>query len=334
VGFDALLKKYFLAVVLCMVAMAAYFQAAGATALLGGAFLPSVEQLSVLPKAPPPPQREAPTPKSAERILSRNIFDSTTGPINPNPQVESPEEAPKLDTSNALGAPPCDGIRAAIITESSDPAWSIAALQGPGDARPTPRRVGDSIGSAQIVYIGFNSYQGTPSVWLVDGPKLCQAALFAQQQGAPPSGAPPANTGGPQPPSTPPPTPPVAGGAPSLPADMASKIQKVSATEFNVDRSVVDRILEKQTDLMRSARIVPEQQDGKVVGVRLFGIRPDTLLGHLGFQNGDRLETLNGFSMSSPDKALEAYARLRTASELKVKITRRGQPVNIDINIK
>jgi general secretion pathway protein C len=129
---------------------------------------------------------------------------------------------------------------------------------------------------------------------------------------------------------------PVAGkrGPRSVPPDIASKIQKVNPTEFNVDRSVVDQIMENQAELMRSARIVPEQENGKVVGVRLFGIRPDTLLGTLGLQNGDRLETINGFNMASPEKALEAYARLRTADHLTVTVNRQGKPVNIDFNIK
>jgi len=70
------------------------------------------------------------------------------------------------------------------------------------------------------------------------------------------------------------------------------------------------------------------------VGIRMFGVRPDTLLGTLGFQNGDRLESINGFNMASPEKALEAYARLRTASALNVKLSRRGQPVAIDYHIK
>jgi general secretion pathway protein C len=85
---------------------------------------------------------------------------------------------------------------------------------------------------------------------------------------------------------------------------------------------------------MKQARIVPEQKDGKVVGIRLFGIRPDTLLGKLGLQNGDRLEAINGFEMASPEKALEAYAKLRTAESLNVKVTRRGQPVSIDFKIQ
>jgi general secretion pathway protein C len=109
---------------------------------------------------------------------------------------------------------------------------------------------------------------------------------------------------------------------------------KVSATEYNIDRGVVDKILENQADLMRQARIVPEQENGKVVGIRLFGVRPDTLLGVLGMENGDRLQTINGFDMASPEKALEAYARLRTADHLTVQVNRRGQNTNLDYNIK
>ena len=73
---------------------------------------------------------------------------------------------------------------------------------------------------------------------------------------------------------------------------------------------------------MRQARIVPEKENGKVVGIRLFGVKPDTLLGTLGMENGDRLEKINGFDMASPEKALEAYARLRTADHLTVSVNR------------
>ncbi len=85
---------------------------------------------------------------------------------------------------------------------------------------------------------------------------------------------------------------------------------------------------------MRTARIFPEQENGKTVGIRMFGIRPDTLLGTLGMENGDRLQTINGFDMASPEKALEAYARLRTADKLTISLNRKGANMNIDYNIK
>ena len=120
----------------------------------------------------------------------------------------------------------------------------------------------------------------------------------------------------------------------SLDPALAAKIHKVSDTEFNIERSVVDEILEKQAELMRSARIVPEKDGDKVVGIRMFGIRKGTLLNVLGFQNSDRLVSINDFDISDPQKALEAYGRLRTVDRLKVNVVRNGAPMTIDFNIQ
>jgi general secretion pathway protein C len=284
------------------------------------------------PSLTPPSSRfaaQAPEPKTGEPIIDRNPFDSVTGPLHPPPDPPPGLAVPAgPDLSDPLSSPPCDGIQVLIVTESTDPLWSVAALQGPGEPHPRMRRVGDDVGGKKVAFIGFNPKESTPAVWLEAPGALCQAMLFRTQ---PAVGAAPTPAAAPTP-EAPPPTP--SKGPPAVPADIASKIQKISDTEFNIDRSVVDKILENQAELMRSARIVPEQKDGKVVGVRLFGIRPDTLLGTLGLQNGDRLETINGFNMASPEKALEAYARLRTASALNVKVNRRGSPVSVDYHIK
>ena len=73
---------------------------------------------------------------------------------------------------------------------------------------------------------------------------------------------------------------------------------------------------------------MPESENGIAIGVKLHGIRSNSLLGKLGLQNGDLLRTVNGFDLSSPDTALEAYSRLRSASQLSVAVTRRGKPLN------
>jgi general secretion pathway protein C len=332
VALDPLLKKYFALVVLGLLGLAAYFQASGATQLFGAALVGSASVPgSAAPKRTAPPATKSGSRRSADAILERNPFDSITGPLSEdvidNPELPTAIAADPAGLADPLGAEPCASVRVSIVTESTDPLWSFAALQGPGDQKPTLRRVGDTIGSNQVTYIGFNPREGSPAVWLMDGPKLCQALLFAEQpKPVPSTGKPGAK-------------PPKRGargkrGAPALPPDMAAKIKKVSPTEFHVDRGVLDKILENQATLMRSARIVPEQKDGKTVGIRLFGIRPETLLGTLGLQNGDRLEAINGFPMASPEKALEAYARLRKADNLNVQITRRGKPMAIDYRIK
>lgn len=330
---DLLIRKYFAVVVLAFLTLAAYFQASGVTELVGAGLLTPAASGSLAPKYSPPPMPIPHSePRSALPLIERNPFDSVTGNLIPKePEVEAAPPGP--DLSDPLSAPACDNVSALIVTESTDPEWSVAALMGSGEPHPRLRRTGDEVAGKKVVFIGYNPRDATPSVWLTGGGQLCQAQLF-RVAGAPVAAATPEPAPEPTPAaSEAPPASPRRGPAP-LPPEIAAKIQKVSDTEFHVDRSVVDKILEDQAELMRSARIVPEQKDGKMVGVRLFGIRPDTLLGHLGLQNGDRLETINGYNMASPEKALEAYARLRTANGLSVKVNRRGSPVGIQYNIK
>ncbi len=332
-GLDSILKRYFLVVILGLLGLAAYFQASGVSQFAGSRLAVDAKAIA----APPPtgqglppgamrPQTAANEKKTADAIIERNPFDSVTGPLN---QIDAgaaeggTADHGTTDYSNPYGAPACrDAVKVLIITASEDPAWSMVALSGgTGDGKSQMRRIGDAYGSKKIWYIAWDR------VWLEGAGEFCQVQMFGPPPGAEVAAAAPM-------PAPVEKAPAKRGGPRSVPSDIASKIQKVGATEFNVDRSVVDQIMENQAELMRSARIVPEQENGKVVGVRLFGIRPDTLLGTLGLQNGDRLETINGFNMASPEKALEAYARLRTADHLTVTVNRGGKPVNIDFNIK
>jgi general secretion pathway protein C len=319
---DQLLRKNFWLVIAPLVMLAALLNAKAITQLVGINLGADEKQLS----APPLIARTAPMASgqeahamNADAILSRNPFDSVTGPLNKKPVDDSPVASAALDLSDPMSAPPCDGVKVLVIAASSDPEWSFAALTaGSSDKdKSMLRRRGSEFGGKTLKFVGWDR------IWMTSGSSLCQAELFKGAAKTPAAAA-----------SAAPPPPPAAGGAPSLDPAITRGISKISATEFNIDRGVVDKILENQADLMRQARIVPEQENGKVVGIRLFGVRPDTLLGVLGMENGDRLQTINGFDMASPEKALEAYARLRTADHLTVQVNRRGANTNLDYNIK
>ena len=316
---DQVLKRHFWIVVLPMTALAAFLGASGVTQIAGAALSVDAKQLA----APPTINKAisvgaaADHPTSADAILARNPFDSVTGPLNrpPVPEGGAPDQV--VDVSDPYNAPACDAVKILIIAQSADPAWSFAALtNGSPDAKSQLRRKGGDFGGKKVEYVAWDR------VWLSNNGALCQAQLF--QPDAPPKAA-----------VAPPPAASAEkGGPPGVDPAISKGIQRVSATEFNIDRSVVDKILENQADLMKQARIVPEQENGKLVGIRLFGVRQDTLLGVLGMENGDRLQTINGFDMTSPEKALEAYARLRTADHLTVQINRKGANTNLDYNIK
>ena len=111
-------------------------------------------------------------------------------------------------------------------------------------------------------------------------------------------------------------------------------IEKISDTKYNIQRSLVDKVLANQGSLMKSARVIPHEENGRVVGVKLYGIRRTSLLGRLGVRNGDMLRTINGFDMTSPDTALEAYSRLRTADKLTLAVKRQNKETTIEYNIE
>jgi general secretion pathway protein C len=324
--FDQLLKRHFWAVIVVLVVVAAFLDAQGIMHLVGARLEPDDTPLAVPPlSARAPTGQPSPTPHAtgAGPILDRNPFDSVTGPLNlPPPTIASAQEVvdsmtplPGPNLNDPFGAPPCDGVQVLIITASADPEWSFAAMTTTADkGKSFLRRRGSEIGGKTVLFVGWDR------VWLTSATQLCQAQMFKPPAPPTPSAAPSAAAAPPSP--------------NAVSDDIKNGIKKVGPNEFNVDRSVVDKILENQADLMRQARIVPEQENGKVVGIRLFGIKSDTLLGTLGMQNGDRLEKINGFEMASPETALEAYARLRTADHLTVSINRNGQPTNIDFNIK
>ena len=66
------------------------------------------------------------------------------------------------------------------------------------------------------------------------------------------------------------------------------------------------------------------------MGVRLFGVRPDSLPGRLGIENGDLLQSVNGIDISAPERALQAYASLRTSKEVSVVVSRHGSRMRLE----
>ena len=246
------------------------------------------------PPAGPPPFHST----SAAAILARNPFDS-----QPRPQEAA--------AATSDGAPPCDDVRVLAIAASSDSEWSFAALAVGKEPRAVLRRRGGEVGKMTVSFIAWDR------VWLSDDARLCQVPMFAPARPVADGTAPTQTT------------------VPGLvnPAILGG-IQRVNATERNIDRATLDRILEAQAELLASVHAAPQMDHGKVVGVNLLGIRPGSMLDVLGLANGDRLQAINGFDMSNPSAALEAYGRLRQADHLIVSVNRGGKNVNLDYFIK
>src|SRR3954463_2385730 len=103
-GFDAVFKRYFAAVVCLLIGVAAYFQASGMGQLVGATV---ALDPSATPVAPPAPRSgyvaAAANPdhsSNADPIINRNPFDSVTGPLNAKPIDPIAAEKPAVADVN------------------------------------------------------------------------------------------------------------------------------------------------------------------------------------------------------------------------------------------
>lgn len=133
----------------------------------------------------------------------------------------------------------------------------------------------------------------------------------------------------------PPPFPsaPYASGDAGLPGAFANGVTARSETEFELTAAARDQLFSDLDQLTRQVRIMPVETAGTVTGVRIFGVRRNSSFSTRGFQNGDEVQRVDGTDISSPDHALEAYARVRAARECTVDVVRRGAPLQLHYRV-
>ena len=117
-------------------------------------------------------------------------------------------------------------------------------------------------------------------------------------------------------------------------ASIDSGIKKIDDSNYEIDKSLVEKVLLNPMAVAKGARVVPSMKNGKPDGFKLYAIRPSSAFAKLGLTNGDTLQSINGFDLTSADKALEVYTKLREATSLEVEVTRRGKPVTLKYSIK
>lgn len=313
-------------VVLGTLTATALFTAQGTTQWVGAALLGD----AVAQAAPPASIDPASVHLRPDRtelgraILQRDIFDSATGALD----WEAPPETPAPDPSEeGEETEAVDPNRPPEPYPGSERITVILVLQPPRQSYVT---IAMPDGAARVLTSG-EALNEDYTVDTIETERMIVhnasgarffLALFDETEVEAP--APPR-------PTIARPVPP-----PQEPAndEYSQNIRQLSENSYAVNRGFVDRLLSNQAELMRTARVIPHEVDGRVVGVKIYGIRRSSVLGHLGVQNGDMLRTINGYDLSAPDSVLEAYTNLRTAPHLSLSIERRGQPVNLDFTIE
>jgi general secretion pathway protein C len=316
---DLYLKRYFWVVNLIAIAICASLAAKGVNHVIEAKYLLGDGSKKVLhaPRIPsvPKPAVELPT-KDADLVSTRNIFCLACEPPKPEvaagPQpIDDPLHPPATSLPIMLLATAVasnDELSSATVSNSqtnrSGSYWVHEFIPDAGE-----------ILSIRPRWVDFRN-KSSNRIERVD--LLGMAA--------------------PPPPMAPPIAPPVPGVASADPSDISADVDKgvhkIDDSHYEVDRALVDKILNDPSQVMRSARIVPSIKDGKANGFKMYAIRPNSVYAKIGMQNGDTIQAINGFEITSPDKALEVYTKVKSASSLSIQITRRGAPVTMDYQIK
>ena len=113
------------------------------------------------------------------------------------------------------------------------------------------------------------------------------------------------------------------------------EVQEIGENKYLVSRELVDSNMNDLEGLSKMGRaLLHRGTDGEYDGYRMSAIRRDTLADKLGIRNGDIVHTVNGMPLTSMQGAMGAYTALQNEAEFNFEITRRGQKVTLEYEIR
>jgi general secretion pathway protein C len=305
-------KRYFWVLGAAVVLVCSVFAAKATSHVVEAKFLgdsaktPKVHAVAPTPSAPAKQTRS----KDGSPFATRNMFCSectppvVAAPVNADPSQIQTTSLPIVLLATMVSAKPKDSYATIVNTESQKQGAYAVGDQIPGAS--------GKIKEIQFKYVDFENGGRTERVVL--------AGATVPVAPTPVAAAEPAATG--------------EGSGDDLQAAIDSGVKKIDDSTYEIDKSLVEKALANPMALAKGARVVPAVKNGKPDGFKLYAIRPSSVYAKLGLTNGDTLQSINGFELTSADKALEVYTKLREATQLQVEITRRGKPMTLNYSIR
>lgn len=203
------------------------------------------------------------------------------------------------------------GLR--LLGTGGDGARRFAVLEDPKDRRQLVLRIGQSIGDAEVVEIGWRRVllrRGSEEELLIVPADL---------------------TVGPSGPGNAVNRPPVAA-ASSEPSDGA--VRDLGGDRYLVAKAEVDHQLQNLSQVFTQMRAVPNLRDGKTDGFRVFAIRRGSIFDRIGLQNNDVVQRINGVELTDPARAMGLLQELQSETRLSVDVLRGGAPRTLSYEIR
>ena len=269
------------------------------------------------------------TPVDGIDILRRNIFDSITGPLDGVEEWTDAfagleEETVALEDGSIL--PMCTtplSLQASYASEEY-PDFSFVAIKKDNETKLL--HVGETIENYAVSRITWRyAFLAQP------GGQQCYLDLWGEQIQGPTQSAADGNK-----PMTA--AQKIATSKDKSAADFQAMLNKsikdISSNEKDIDRELIEYLVDNKHMLMQSGRVLPNVEGDTINGFKVYGIRKTSLWGKLGIHNGDVVLSVNDQPMDGPDKAYEAFANLSGSDTMSVQVLRHGKPQAFTYNIK
>jgi general secretion pathway protein C len=258
-----------------------------------------------------------------EEVLSRNIFDSRTGPLAWELEHAPEDGGASTEAEGDAGAARVGGLCSGdlrllgSVVHGRDPRRSIAVLRK--DGKTSLMTVGERLSELEFVAL-----HPTEAYFRRGDSELCSLPVYlGADAGAPPPAPEPAapvaavDAGKPAPNN--PKRPPA-----FSEEELSQNIRVLGPARFAVTRELFTRARMNPSGVTRGARFKPQTTNNRAVGMQVFKLRDDSLLAHLGVKQGDILRALNGHSLTSADGVLEAFGHLGKSPRISLAIDRGG----------
>lgn len=174
--------------------------------------------------------------------------------------------------------------------------------------------VGAKLGDAEVVRIGQRQ------IVLKRGGEEEVLTVTSESPSGPAAGNAPASTA------------PATGGPTAATDD--DQIRKLGDDRYLIARAEVDHSLENLSELFTQVRAVPNMQEGKTNGFRLFSIRRGSLFDKIGLQNNDVVQRINGIELNDPARAMTFFQELQGQARLSVDVLRGNEARTLNYEIR
>jgi general secretion pathway protein C len=308
-----LIKRYFWVLGGVVVMVCAVFAAKATNHIVEAKYLGDAEHGPRIAAIAPRAETPAPAIRSKDggQLASRNMFCSDCTPTIDTAKLADPSQVaitslPLALLATNIGPKPEDSYATVINSENQKQgAYAV------GDIVPGANNSG-KIKSIHFKYIDFENNGRVERLVLLGAPAPISTPVASVET----------------------PQLPTDENKDDLQASIDNGIKKLDDNNYEIDKSLVEKVLLNPMAVAKGARVVPSMKNGKPDGFKLYAIRPASAFAKLGLTNGDTLQSINGFELTSADKALEVYTKLREATSLEVEVTRRGKPVTLKYSIR